>query len=1530
MIKPLHIFCATVTITVFSITLFIGPDTAATGTSYPGHNTTHPTPAPELIDKRSYNQQVFDQGNGTFQAKIHAGHINYYDSKDDQFLPIDTTLTKTPEGYTMDQASYHLRLPRFADEPFDFINNYQDNGQETVTLTALNTSHVPGHIVTDPQDRWAAKAVSYPNAFGNHTDLLLRARNTGFDKLVVINQKPKSLSRDLEFSFALDFGDYHFKDFRGEPIDPTHFPYETEKALIIENLKQTWFRDFKMWDSSSPSKSVPIKIRLEKVGASYRLTKILDKTWLSQATYPVFTDATASYYSGAGDGAIYTDASTWDAVHDATTGDGANYTNTDMDIWTNWNGASYYGIERVFIPIDTSALDDDVTITSASLYLYPYSKTVDDNDGDDFFTVVQTSQPSNTSLTTADFDLCGSIDSPTEGIDSGNRVDLSDLTINQYVSLSLNSTGIGWISKTGYTKLGIREGHDVVDSTTIGNNSVAFYSSEQTGTDNDPYLFVEYTEPEPTPTPTPAPTSAPESKTFTVALWVNPTTGIASKALAVKQNEIRLVTDGDGKPLCQFHNGTDWQTAATASTALSLSTWQHIACSYDLAQLRVFVNGNQVGSQAINRSLLVDTSNPWRFGSDAGGTYNDYSGTLDEARIYNRALSPTEVQKLYNWAPGPVGYWKMDEGTGTTAYDSSGNNNTGTLNSMPTSPWIKGKYGSALNFEGTDDRVDAGSADILDNLPAITLSFWMYPKCVNEWESPISKADSGSSYLGWVTSIWCTQNRMSFLVGYDSQSLQKEMASNSITRNQWQHVSITWDGTSNTSGVRMYVNGIETSYNGAGTNGSSTRNTDAAQTLYLGNVTGFAEDFNGYLDDVKIYNYTRTPAQIIEDMNAGHPAPGSPVGSAYIHYKFDDGYGSTAFNSGNGGSGLDGLITSGAWTNSGKFGKALTFTASTSVTDTITDLNYIHTTSLWVYPTTSAASKTLVTTLLTTDTSSRPVHGGCTGTALSLNTWTHIVAVSNGSGSCAIYQNGIRTASGTTGVDSGTSLNIGATSFTGNIDEFKLYNLAMTSDQVKTEYAGGFAAVWGATSTDSSGTASNASVNEYCPPGQTTDCVGPVAEWKFDENTGTSAFDSSGNGNTGTLTNGPTWATGKSGSALSFDGSDDYVAVTSGSSIEDIYNGGGTVSAWIYPASDGEGDQGRIVEKWPSGGGWTFFVRNQSGSFIDVWFSYNFSTTNGAWYASSFPVNVWSHVTITYDRGSSTNIPDIYRNGVKLNVTTDTAASGTSLADSGSSMYIGNRSTPDRTFDGLIDDIRIYNYVRTPAQIAWDYNRGGPVGWWKMNEGYASGTGNTMYDSSGFGNNGTTNWGANSSGMDCTVAGKQGKACDFDGSDDYINIGDLNETANNFSISAWVNPSALDTSNTIYAKNESSTQEEIMLGVDIGGTVSFFTPDSSSCTNAWNYIGTTTTLSIGSWHHVVAVYDDDNNQKLLYLDGKLENSTSDTVNLPDCGIDGKIGLSQRGPTYFYGKIDEFKIFNYALTAEQVKLEYNQGAVNFSN
>src|SRR5690606_33486414 len=103
----------------------------------------------------------------------------------------------------------------------------------------------------------------------------------------------------------------------------------------------------------------------------------------------------------------------------------------------------------------------------------------------------------------------------------------------------------------------------------------------------------------------------------------------------------------------------------------------------------------------------------------------------------------------------------------------------------------------------------------------------------------------------------------------------------------------------------------------------------------------------------------------------------------------------------------------------------------------------------------------------------------------------------------------------------------------------------------------------------------------------------------------------------------------------------------------------------------------------------------------------------------------------------------------------------------------------------VIDDVKIFDYALSQAQVAWDYNRGAPYAWWKLDDN-VSGRSKTINDSSGFGFNGTTDDGANNTGMDCTVEGKRNLGCDFDGVDDYIDLGTGLGFTSSFSAAGWI------------------------------------------------------------------------------------------------------------------------------------------------
>ena len=235
-------------------------------------------------------------------------------------------------------------------------------------------------------------------------------------------------------------------------------------------------------------------------------------------------------------------------------------------------------------------------------------------------------------------------------------------------------------------------------------------------------------------------------------------------------------------------------------------------------------------------------------------------------------------------AQGLIGWWKFDEGNGTTARDASGNGNTGTLTNGPT--WTTdSKVGSgALSFDGTNDYINTGSAPSLEGLGPLTYSAWIYP---TSWGQG-SQGYLFSKSTGLRFQLLSSYSQIRFYVGYSTANLAVGSAIGSISLNKWVHVVVTWDGSSSASNTHIYLNGGETTNYQIRQDGNGSKSSIVARPFIIGAddpIYGSGRSFNGVLDDVRIYSRALSPQEIIELYNytEGLPAPTtnqSPIVSA--------------------------------------------------------------------------------------------------------------------------------------------------------------------------------------------------------------------------------------------------------------------------------------------------------------------------------------------------------------------------------------------------------------------------------------------------------------------------------------------------------------------------------------------------------------------------------------------------------------------------------------------------------------------------
>jgi hypothetical protein len=196
---------------------------------------------------------------------------------------------------------------------------------------------------------------------------------------------------------------------------------------------------------------------------------------------------------------------------------------------------------------------------------------------------------------------------------------------------------------------------------------------------------------------------------------------------------------------------------------------------------------------------------------------------------------------------GVVGWWRFDEGIGTIATDSSGNGNTGTVHGAT---WVSGKYGQALNFDGTSYLTVLNSAS-LNPTSAITIAFWTkiasYPSVQ---VSPLLKGGNSQWYFRFDPS-----GTMSVFIKIATGNSWDYAVSTStaVPLNTWTYFVFTYDGTYN----RLYQNGVDVQ--DKQTAGGTLATTTSDLTL-ADSFTGTR--FSGVIDEAQIFNRALSATEI--------------------------------------------------------------------------------------------------------------------------------------------------------------------------------------------------------------------------------------------------------------------------------------------------------------------------------------------------------------------------------------------------------------------------------------------------------------------------------------------------------------------------------------------------------------------------------------------------------------------------------------------------------------------------------------------
>ncbi|MGB3466290.1 MAG: LamG domain-containing protein, partial [Cyclobacteriaceae bacterium] len=372
---------------------------------------------------------------------------------------------------------------------------------------------------------------------------------------------------------------------------------------------------------------------------------------------------------------------------------------------------------------------------------------------------------------------------------------------------------------------------------------------------------------------------------------------------------------------------------------------------------------------------------------------------------------------------------------------------------------------------------------------------------------------------------------------------------------------------------------------------------------------------------------------------------------------------------------------------------------------------------------------------------------------------------------------------------------------------------------------------------------------------------------------------------------------------LNFDGSNDFVSIPSGFD----FNSPLTAEAWIY-YDFSSGAMPIVGWNIEEGNGETAYFGLNNGK-LQI---YNGTGETNTVITDNveIPNSVWTHVAFTYD-GS---LIRFYLNG-------ELSSSGTPdglFITASNSLYIGTDNTIDNFFSGNIDEVRLWNTVRTPEEIRDNVYRSitTPVSELVHYYNFDEASGSALNDQGELGINGilinfTLNPGSSFSNWN-PVEGKPDSkqyALSFDGVDDYVVASGV-PYFNNFTMESWVYLKEITGTQTI-GSYEFDGDQAVYLSVRDGRVV--FTG-----TDGVNTLEFTAeeTLQSGKWYHIAVVKQAENGE--VFINGYSRSSGS--IEAVSGSSNLRIGNFESGGDFGFlkGKLDEFRLWDVALTREIIR------------
>lgn len=1077
-----------------------------------------------------------------------------------------------------------------------------------------------------------------------------------------------------------------------------------------------------------------------------------------------------------------------------------------------------------------------------------------------------------------------------------------------------------------------------------------------------------------------------ETQSFTIEAWLNINQFQTSNQVLLEKEQAYRIRRPRSTNRLSFstRDGGVWDELES-NTDIPFDTWFHLAAVYD-AETRtkhIYINGVLNVTQAGITRISV-TQSPVIIGSLLPLTFpatDAKSAAIDTLRLWATARNRDQIiadidrnLTVFDFdtattdrsVPGLLGEWRFEDITGGVVRDSSGNGRNANSNTIDAADLLNGHSfrpppplatvdHSALSFPGSPGaQITVADSTSLDITNKITLEAWIQVGALDKpWQAIVTKGES------WGITRFQESARLAFRT--TSGGVPDDLVgSTALVAGRWYHLAATWDGIDK----RLYLDGLLD----AKAAWSGPLDVGADDLAIGGNAASAAREFNGMIDDVRVWALDRTAGQI----NAGrwNGLRGFENGLRGA-WSFDEADGATTADSSYvGGSGLLGggitrvaglaqtPVSAPVANVPPPLGGALYFPSDLAMkssvilppderlnaTEAVTVEAWISISSFADKPQgiiTKGQSWGLILDATGNTLNFQTRRGSLisnlrSSAALEFDLWYHVAAVFDGSKK-HLYINGALDSSadfvGTLQANplervvfSGNAdTRAGQMGFHGRMDTVRVWSEARTPDEVLAEMTRELR-------------------------GTEPELVGA---WRFDDNA--AQMDSSWHRLHGVLAGMPAQYVPMTISGLPYDppadgplaidfnrDSGDADAINLSSSPLFDFGSQMTAETWVFiPAVPAPGESFSLISKGDS----AWEVRLQDNGKINfhtggVTLNDTLNEDNLPKPGSPFPdllsvariePGTWYHVAVVWDGSGETKRKEIHINGLLDNSRDDLEGAisltslpvmlgGQPLNDAGS--LVANR------FVGMLDEVRLWNIPMTGFQIRQAFDNQlhgselGLVGYWPFSQGGREPDDSesmVALDQALAPRTPITGTFSTSMGILNRVPGvevgppnEMQYALSFNGTDEFIEVpanAAFEATDGNLTIEAWINPEGSGL-RTIIMQGDLGYG----LAIDDQNRLRFFVDG-----NPINSLASTGVVTTGVWQHVAVVVNSNAGTTTFYINGLPvggAQSANVTVRPGQPLIIGKLG--PYGSSFYQGLMDEVRVWTTARTPTEME------------